>query len=227
MTKRKLTPDEIAEVASKEWKKTPIFTSDEKVAYKAKNLTGPKTVEGKMKSLANLQAGRNAGDVSPTKHGGYVRRILNEDEQELYFSRREEYLKDYDINGSADEITLHQVLMEEVIYFRLQVKLAEKPSLADTIDRPLSECTGRLNRALDNLGALRRQRLNQNEKSNTISIGTLAQQFARELMNGSLQDDLKAQQEEEARFLAQKKEREAHTIDAEYEVVQDNGIEEE
>lgn len=226
MTKRKLTPEEISEVASKEWKQTPIFTSDEKLAHRAKNLTGPKTVEGKMRALANLQMGRNSGEVSPTKHGGYVRKILNEEEQELYFSRREEYLKDYDINGSADEITLHQVLMEEIIYFRLQTKLAEKPSMADSIDRPLSECTGRLNRALDNLGALRKQRLNQNEKSNTISIGTLAQQFARELMSGALQDDLQGQRDEEAAFLAKKKAREmGEVIEADYEVVK-NGEEE-
>lgn len=224
MTKRKLSDEEKQEIATKEWKDTPIFSKDKR----ALNLTGPKTVEGKMKSLANLQVGRNSGEIAPTKHGGYVRKILNEEEQDIYFTRREEYLKDYDINGSADEITLHQVLLEEVILFRLHMKLSEKPSLADTIDRPLSECTGRLNRALENLGALRKQRLKQDEKLTAISIGTLAQQFARELMTGDLQADLQRQKEEEESFLKNKKTRDlSQTIDAEYEVVDENDRERE
>lgn len=223
MAKRKLTEEEIAEAAKKEWKKTPIFTSDEKLAYKAKNLTGPKTVEGKMKSLQNLQPGSSPGGI--VKHGGYIRKILTDDEHEYYQMREEQYRKDYDINNSADEIMLQQVLMEEVIYFRLQLKVAEKPSTMEQIQRPLSECTARLHRNLDALGALRKQRLKQDDKINAISIGTLAQQFAKELMAGSVHDDLKETAEEEKAFLELKAKRErermSHTVDAEYEVVDD------
>src|SRR5579875_2042549 len=138
MARRKLTEEEKERIANKEWKKTPIFTSDEKLAYRAKNLTGPKTVEGKKRALANLQIGRNPGDNGDMrKHGGYVHKILNEDELELYNSRRAVYERDYDINESADEIVLHTVLMEEVKYYRLQKYQAEHPT-AD-LERPIND----------------------------------------------------------------------------------------
>jgi hypothetical protein len=204
MVRRKLSEEEMQDIANKEWKKTTIFTSDEKLAYKAKNLTGPKTVEGKMRSLANLQVGRNSSD-SPTnlRHGGYVRKILNEDEQEYYFARQEKYLKDYDINDSADEVLLHQVLMEEVILMRLYTKKASSPSV--DIERPLNDCTRRLRTALEDLGALRKQRLKQDDKVASLNIATIAQQFAKELMQGSIEEELRKAREEEERFLLEKK----------------------
>lgn len=200
MARRKLSEEELEQLAQKEWKKTPIFTSDERLANRAKNLTGPKTVEGKMKALKNLQVGRNSSD-SPTnlRHGGYIRKILNEDEQEYYFARQEKYLKDYDINDSADEITLHTVLMEEVILMRLYTKQAENPSV--DIERPLNDCTRRLRTALEDLGALRKQRLKQDDKVASLNIATIAQQFARELMQGSIEEEQKRLREEEERFL--------------------------
>lgn len=223
MTRRKLTDDELEGISSKEWKKTPIFTSNEKLANRAKNLTGPKTVEGKKRALKNLQVGRNSSD-SPTnlRHGGYIKKILNEDEQELYTSRREDYLKDYDINGSADEMTLHQVLMEEIIYYRLMVKSAEKPSL--DIERPLNDCTRRLRTALEDLGALRKQRLKQDDKIASVNIATIAQQFARELYAGSIEDELRRAKEEEEKFLLEKKSKDINDYgveDDEEEVIED------
>jgi hypothetical protein len=207
MTRRKLTDEELEQIAEKKWKKTPIFTSDEKVAYRAKNLTGPKTKEGKMRALKNLEVGRNSSENgSNFKHGGYIKKILNEDEQEIYFERKKEYMKDYDINASADEIILHTVLMEEVILYRLYKKQAEKPSL--DIDRPLSECTKRLSKSLEDLGALRKQRLKQDDKTTTLNIATIAQQFHRELTSGNLTALLQQQQEEEKKYLEDKRNRE-------------------
>jgi hypothetical protein len=220
MTRRKLNDEELDNIASKEWKKTPIFTSDEKLANRAKNLTGPKTVEGKKKALANLQVGRNSSD-SPTnlRHGGYIRKILNEDEQEYYFGRQEKYLKDYDINDSADEVLLHQVLMEEVILMRLYTKQANSPSI--DIERPLNDCTRRLRTALEDLGALRKQRLKQDDKVASLNIATIAQQFARELMQGSVEDELKKAREEEEKFLLEKKSKD---INDRYTVVDDEEV---
>jgi hypothetical protein len=197
MSRRKLNDEELDQIANKDWKQTPIFTSDEKLANRAKNLTGPKTVEGKKRALANLQVGRNSSD-SPTnlRHGGYIRRILDEEEQEYYMLRRGDYLNDYDINGSADEIMLHSALMEEVIQFRLYMKQSRNPSI--DIDRPLNESFGRLQKALDSLGALRKQRLKQDDKVASLNIATIAQAFAREISQGSITDEvLKLRQEEE------------------------------
>lgn len=221
MTRRKLDDNEMDSFANKEWKKTPIFTSDEKLANRAKNLTGPKTVEGKKKALANLQVGRNSSD-SPTnlRHGGYVRKILNEDEQEYYFARQDIYLKDYDINGSADDIMLHQVLMEEVILMRLYTKQANNPSV--DIERPLNDCTRRLRTALEDLGALRKQRLKQDDRVASLNIATIAQQFAKELMQGSVEDELRKAREEEEKFLLEKK---SSDINDMYMVVEEEVIE--
>jgi len=218
MARREFTPDELNDIASKEWKQTPIFTSDEKLAHRAKNLTGPKTIEGKKKALQNLRVGRNSMETPVTKHGGYVRRIMEEDEQEFYFARREAYLKDYDINSSADEIMLHTALIEEVIQYRLLKKQFQNPSI--DIDRPLTECTNRLEKALKNLGALRVQRLSQDERMNAVSIASIAQQFARELNAGNMDKLLAAQTEEEEEYLRKKREREASKeVDAHYELI--------
>jgi hypothetical protein len=226
MTRRKLDDNEMENIASKEWKKTPIFTSDEKLANRAKNLTGPKTVEGKKKALANLQVGRNSSD-SPTnlRHGGYVRKILNEDEQEYYFARQELYLNDYDVNGSADEIILHTAIMEEVILMRLYTKQANNPSV--DIERPLNDCTRRLRTALEDLGALRKQRLKQDDKVASLNIATIAQQFARELMQGGVDEEMRKAREEEEKFMLEKKSSDINDryviVDSEENDVTENG----
>jgi hypothetical protein len=220
MARRRLEKEEIQEVANKEWKKVKIFTSDEKLARRAAGLTGPKTPEGKAKSLQNLRVGRNKGEGTMS-HGGYVKRILDEDEQTLYEERKEAYLKDYDINGSADEILLHMVLIDEVMLYRMLRRQFETPSLE--IDRPFNECSTRLNKNLEALGALRKQRLKQDEKMTSISIATIAQQFARELMGGNIQAQLEEQAAEEEEFLRDKKQRERSlTVDADfYEIAED------
>jgi DNA-binding FadR family transcriptional regulator len=104
----------------------------------------------------------------------------------------------------------------------------DNPSM--DIDRPLNEITNRLNKNLDALGALRKQRLKQDEKLTAISIGTIAQQFHKQLLDGVLQQERDEAEEEERRFLEKKKQREREsltTIDAEYEVVDDGDREEE
>jgi hypothetical protein len=228
MARRTLTEEEKKAIAEKEWKVTPIFSSNEKLVNSMKNLTGPKTPEGRARSLANLQVGKNKGESGTMRHGGYIRRVLNEEEMELYNARKEDYENDFEMNKSSDEITLHQALMEEVIYYRLMLKLGEKPSLSSDsgFNMAVTDCLARLNKALSNLGSLRTQRLKQDEKSNDIiSIATIAQRFAKELMSGSVKDELDASLDEEAKFLADKERREAMTLDADYEVIDDESDE--
>ncbi|MNV54152.1 hypothetical protein D3C71_1463260 [compost metagenome] len=156
-------------------------------------------------------------------HGGYVKRILDQDEQELYESRKAVYEKDYgDFNGSADELLLHMILIDEVMYYRMLRRQFENPSL--DIDRPLNECSARLSKNLDSLGALRKQRLKQDERLTAISIATIAQQFSRELMGGEIQARVDAEIEEERKFLEAKRQREraSQTVEAEYEEIEDS-----
>jgi hypothetical protein len=76
------------------------------------------------------------------------------------------------------------------------MKQSRNPSV--DIDRPLNESFGRLQKALDSLGALRKQRLKQDDKVASLNIATIAQAFAREISQGSITDEvLKLRQEEE------------------------------
>lgn len=221
MARRSLSDEELQKISNKDWKNTPIFSSDEKFASRAKNLTGPRTLEGKVRSLQNLRVGKNKGESVAMSHGGYIMRLLDQEEQEMYEKFREDFDKDYEINASADQTILELVLIDKVRLYRVMRSQFQNPSV--DIDRPLTEITNRLNKNLDALGALRKQRLKQDERTNAISIGTIAQQFARELMSGSLQEDLKGQREEEEEFLRNKRVRESSkTIDAEYEVVEED-----
>jgi hypothetical protein len=149
-------------------------------------------------------------------------RLLDDDEQELYQELKEKYMKDYgqDINSSADEAILELVLIDQVRLYRVMRAQFDNPSM--DIDRPLNDISTRLNKNLESLGALRKQRLKQDDKLTAISIASIAQQFAREINGGGLQAQLDAQAEEEKNFLAKKKEREAKMYDAEYEVVDEN-----
>jgi hypothetical protein len=228
MARRRLTEEEKSEIANKDWKQTPIFSSDERLIKRAKNLTGPKTPEGKAKALQNLRVGRNKGEIPYMSHGGYIMRLLDQEEQEMYEQFKKEFLEDYDINESADSTILELILIDKVRLYRVMRAQFDNPSM--DIDRPLNEITNRLNKNLDALGALRKQRLKQDEKLTAISIGTIAQQFHKQLLDGVLQQERDEAEEEERRFLEKKKQREREsltTIDAEYEVVDDGDREEE
>lgn len=228
MPRRSFTDEELNEIANKEWKQTPIFTSDEKVAYKAKNLTGPKTPEGKKRALQNLRVGKNKGESSPMSHGGYIMRLLDQEEQEMYEQFKKEFLDEFDINESSDGTILELVLIDKVRLYRVMKAQFQNPSM--DIDRPLTEITNRLNKNLESLGTLRKQRLKQDEKLTAISIGTISKEFWRQMLDGDLQQEQDEMEEEERLFLEKKQQRErergSNTIDAEYEVVDDGNGEE-
>ncbi|HLI46520.1 MAG TPA: hypothetical protein VKU94_04935, partial [Geobacterales bacterium] len=89
------------------------------------------------------------------------------------------------------------------------------------------DCNRRLRQALEDLGALRKQRLKQDEKVASLNIATIAQQFAREMMQGNVEDELRKLREEEERFLLEKKSadsNEIYTVSEDKEVT-DNGDE--
>jgi hypothetical protein len=225
MARRSFTKEEIDKLANKEWKKTPIFSSDEKVAYRARNLSGPKTPEGKARALQNLRVGKNKGEKIRMTHGAYIMKLLDEEEQYIYQELREAYEKDYDINSSADEVILGLVLFDQIRLYRVQKAQFANPSI--DIDRPLSEIGGRLRANLEALGALRKQRLKQDERLTAISIATIAQQFHKQFMSGEIDGLVEDNQAEEEKFLANKKQREAMSVvDADYEIIEEDGEDE-
>lgn len=222
MPRRSFTPEEIEELSNKEWKRKTIYASSESALNRAKNLTGPKTPEGKAKALANLRVGKNKGEIVNMKHGGYIMQLLDEKEQQIFEAKRESYLKDYDINSSADETLLNLVLFDEVRIYRVMKAQFINPSM--DIDRPLNDISARLRNNLEALGALRKQRLKQDDKLTAISIATIAREFHKQLVDGGIQEIVQENHEEEERFLADKKQREqARMIDADYEVIEEDG----
>jgi hypothetical protein len=96
---RTLTNTEIEEIASKEWKEQHHRTSvSPRKNQRLKNLTGPKTVEGKKRALQNLRPNTARPAEVPRTHGGYILRILNDEEREFFEERRKKYLEDFELN---------------------------------------------------------------------------------------------------------------------------------
>lgn len=216
--KRRLTDEEIDEIASREYKvqnkrKYTIRIDNErspeeiaKITSKIKcikNLSGPKTLEGKKRSLKNLKPGGYPKQL--VKHGGYIRKVLDEHELEFYNMRKETYLNEFDLNSSSDEILLNMVLVDEVIIYRLLSKQIDQPTL--NIDRPFSEAQGRLHKNLDGLAMLRKQRITQDRMDRQTSIVQLAQEVARQ--KSKILQQIQEEEEEERLFL------ENRTIDVE------------
>lgn len=87
------------------------------------NLTGPKTIEGRLASLANLRAGnkKEESENPPFDPSNPMAKFLENDEERSYFAKkRSEYMKQFSIKTSADETVLNQILMEEIALFRLR-----------------------------------------------------------------------------------------------------------
>jgi len=224
--KRKLTEEEIQKALSKEWKdgkrkiikiKVEDYEKNPKIVERNINLCkvthGPKTLEGKRRILENLNCGGYPKQV--IKHGGYVKRILNEDESDFYNQRKDLYLQEFDLNNSSDEVLLNMVLIEEVIIYRLLKILNDKPSAHKSISRPLTEAQARLHKNLDGLAMLRKQRINQDRMDKQMSIVRLASDVMKnkEKIEKQMQEEL----EEELEFLKNKRERDMQIIDVECE----------
>lgn len=139
---------------------------------------------------------------------GHLLAAMDEMERELFYKRKEEYLKEFDLNSSSDYTLLNDILFYEILKLRLmKVKLID-PTV--DVDKILLECTDRIQRNLEALGMLRKQRLTQKEQV-TTSIADLIAQFDREK---ALAEREKYLAEEETEF-KKKQERDAGIVDFE------------
>lgn len=129
--------------------------------------------------------------------------LMTESEKELYYKRKQEYLQEFELNSSSDYILLQDVLFQEIIKLRLMKIKLENP-LAANVDDSILACTDRIQRNLEALGMLRKQRLTQKEQIET-SIADLIAQFDKEKYY-SIQQALLAEEQEE---FEKKKERDA------------------
>lgn len=218
-----LDEETIERVAKKEWKKQkPVFSTDPSKDKRLKNLTGPKTEEGKRRSLQNLRPAPSKKQQEELKEiraqeGGHLYALMTPDEVSFYNERKEKYVKDFELNESSDEALLRSVLMEELTWYRLMKRQAEKPTAS--LDKPLNDCMKRLRESLKALGVTREQRQGFNVNIRA-SVAELVERVEREIHAD--EQLMKELDEEEERLLAEKREREQNMIvDADFEVILD------
>jgi len=102
----------------------PALVSNEDVTVfmkRMRNLTGPKTLEGRRKALANLQNGRKKTKKKKLDPEHPEQFFLDDrNEIALYEYKKGQYFHDFNLNQSSDHTLLHQILMLEVQIFRLR-----------------------------------------------------------------------------------------------------------
>ena len=194
MSPRTLTAEEKAKALQKPWVRRPVLSTNPSQLRQLQALSGPKTDEGKLKVLDNLQVGS-----VHIKHGGYVREIMTVEEAAVYDEWRKRFAEEFELNGSSDQLVLERILMEKVIEFRLFKVKQEKPTA--NIDRALADNQRRLLDALDALGVNRKQRIATQEVQMT-SVAALALQFATQ--QAQVREQAQAWRDEEAEMLAAK-----------------------
>lgn len=221
-----LDEETIESVANTEWETNPFVVDESELSPEEQvvaRLTGPKTVEGKKRALQNLRP--RSKKNSPAETGDFFKALMTKDEIAFYEQRREKYLRDFDLNDSSDEALLMAVLMEEINWYRLVKRQAEKPTA--NLDKQLNDCMKRLRESLRALGMTRDQRqgVNINIRAN---IADLVDRIERDF--NSDQEWLKKLEEEEEKMLEEKKKREermtiidAEIVDADYEIVDKEG----
>lgn len=129
------------------------------------NLTGPKTVEGRLKSLANLKNGRaKKKKFKVNLDDPNLAFLIGDDERALYAKKKQEYEEDFEFNNSSDQSILSQILMVEIELFRLRKRQLEyyqnsdkDKKLTDPSDKILKK-TGELQGLIKTLGADRKLR---------------------------------------------------------------------
>lgn len=91
------------------------------------NLTGPRTVEGRLKSLSNLRNGRlpKQRKVRLNLDDPNTAFLMDDNEKALYKQKKSEYESDFDFNNSSDKSIVSQILMVEIELFRLRNKQLE------------------------------------------------------------------------------------------------------
>lgn len=208
---RMLTREEIEKYSKKQWKEQDKKPSDDPVqAKRNKNLTGPKTEEGRRRALQNLRPVKRKKTPSQAEikkvpgmtHGATVKSLLNDDERDFFELRMGEYFDDFDINESSDMVLLVMTIMEEVVWRRLMLYQFQNPT--KDVNKQITDCQDRLRKNLETLGMTRKQRIG--DKVNVeASISDLNARFIKELE--MLQDRKEAYLREEKEVLERQRKR--------------------
>ncbi len=90
-----------------------------KYITKIANFSGPKTISGRIKALNNLIIKDNStNEVKESEKdpqlGGIFSICTNDEDRKFVNNRYKEYIKNYEINTSADQAILTQIIVEEL-----------------------------------------------------------------------------------------------------------------
>lgn len=118
------------------------------------------------------------GDVNAETED-LVMSLLSPVEQKIYEQRKRKYLEEFELNTSSDVILLRDLLFHEILHLRLLNAKSTNPE-ADVM-QAIEECVARIQKDLESLGMLRKQRLSQKEEVQA-SIADLIAQFDKEAL---------------------------------------------
>jgi len=217
------SPAEIAAIAAKGYKQSAATRLLEKLeksnnpetskAYltRLKNLTGPRTLEGRMKSLANLTAGNKPStsdsEITLLDEDDPLRELLvNDAEVNVYRSKKLKYESEFKLNESSDQLILEQVLLEEINLFRLRknqrdynIKLAQGKNSKNLFNpnRQIAEGIKNLKILVEKLAVDRKQRTGGKDSIGD-DVATLSQVYEKEYTDQKYIDaDIAKKQDED------------------------------
>lgn len=166
---------------------------------KLANLTGPKTISGRLKSLGNLIVAQKSPEIDVSCNNN---NILDENPAEsLYLICADEkdrkfvdervalYRKDYEINSSADETILIQAVTEELNIRKLRgfqkrylLAVRENPNQKRVPDPAgkIDAAVKRLKSLIESLGADRRLRTGGRDNNSEDNIASIAAKYEAE-----------------------------------------------
>lgn len=181
--KRPLTLEHIREVAVKTQEdkfKNSHFNTEEAMEKSESNLTGAKTVGGKMKSLANLRVQTPEKDEFDETGEHNLRTLevfnrLTDLEKEYYVTRMKDFKRDFEFNNSSDWGLLNRIIIEEIVQGRLYGYQLDSPE--KNYSEQISQCARRHKEALESLGASRKERLKIKKEDTTVNIAGLVKDF--------------------------------------------------
>jgi len=184
--KRPLTLEHIRDVAVKTQEdkfKNSHFNTEEAMKKSEANLTGPNSVEGKMKSLANLrvQAPEEDSFDETGEHNLRTLEVFNrltDLEKEYYVTRMADFKRDFEFNNSSDWGLLNRIITEEIVQGRLYGYQLDSPE--KNFSEQISQCARRHKEALESLGASRKERLKTKTVDTTVNIADLVKDFDNE-----------------------------------------------
>lgn len=184
------------------------------------NLTGPRTLEGRLKSQSNLKRGSikreekvKKGKILFNPDNPMDCFFIDDKEKQFYEERKEKYVDEYSLNESVDRAILDQILQEEIVLNRLSMQQRdyflylrstkeEKSKIKSIPPNPTDEINAarrRFKEATNLLAAGKKDRKTHNENVGN-DLASLALRFnSRGLLDDD--DDIKKEIQEVDQYL--------------------------